>query len=538
MRHAHLEIVESNARRVVALDRDSFTIGRLPDNDLRLDRPDVSRTHAEIARDGERFVLKDRSSRYGTFVNGNRIAEHALCHGDTIRLGQASGAELLFACDETGPADTRASAVVVSDLRHVALLLEGLRALGAGGVLDEVLALVLDSAIEMSGAERGFIMLADAAGQLEFKLARGAGRITLPGRTFATSRKIPEQVHASGETRAVTDLLDADLSGSHTGTIALGIRHVFCVPLRLARYVEVGASADGAGARRPLGVLYLDSRERGSLLSSGGRAALETLAGEAAVAIENARLYREAAEKARLEQELKIAARIQQSLLPQGHWAGPHFEAMASSHACRSIGGDFFEYVALAPDVAGFALGDVAGKGAPAALLAAVLQGVLTAQAAMPGGAAETLSRINQAMLRRAVESRFATMFYAALCADGRLTYSNAGHNPPVLAGRSGITRLEAGGVPLGLFERATYQQASVAMEPGDTLVVFSDGISEALSETGEDYGEQRLVACVDAHRSDTPAGLVDRLLAEVRAFTGQALQHDDMTVLVVRYGR
>ena len=157
-------------------------------------------------------------------------------------------------------------------------------------MLDDVLTLVLDSAIDVTGAERGFIMLANPAGQLEFKLARARGKVTLSGRTFETSRKIPETVFATGQQTIVEDLLDGDLAQLHTGTVALGIRHVLCTPLRLVRYVERAERTD----EKVIGVLYLDSRERGALRSSAARAALETFSTEAAVAIENARLYREA----------------------------------------------------------------------------------------------------------------------------------------------------------------------------------------------------------------------------------------------------
>ena len=202
-----------------------------------------------------------------------------------------------------------------TELRHMAALLEGLRALGSGKVLEEVLALVLDSAIEVTGAERGFIMLANDEHQLELKLVRARGKMTLGGRTFETSRKIPEMVFATGQQKIVEDLLDGDLANAHVGTVALGIRHVLCAPLRLMRYVEKG---EQESLDRVIGVLYLDSRERGALTSATVQAALETLSAEAAIAIENARLYREALDKAKIEQELKVAAGIQQSLLPPG----------------------------------------------------------------------------------------------------------------------------------------------------------------------------------------------------------------------------
>src|SRR5262249_52450864 len=161
---------------------------------------------------------------------------------------------------------------------------------GSGRVLQEVLALVLDAAIEISGAERAFIMLSAPDGSLDLKLARGRDKQMLTDSTFSTSRKIPEEVYKTGKTRVVTDLLDAGLSDLHMGTVELGIRHVVCVPLNFVQYVE---SAEARGEDRRIGVLYLDSREKGNLLSSATHSALETLAAEASVAIENARLYRE-----------------------------------------------------------------------------------------------------------------------------------------------------------------------------------------------------------------------------------------------------
>ncbi len=228
-------------------------------------------------------------------------------------------------------------------------------------MLDDVLSLVLDSGIDVSSAERGFIMLANGDGELEFKLARGRGHVTLPGSTFATSRKIPEEVFRTGEPRLVADLLDGEFANVHMGTVALGIRNVLCAPLRLVRYVD---KAEAAGEDRRIGVLYLDSREKGSLLSSSTLAALETLAAEAAVAIENARLYRETMEKARMEQEMRIAAEIQQALLPKTNRVGAFFRAAAASLPCRSIGGDFYDYVDLPREGAGLRARRRGGQGA------------------------------------------------------------------------------------------------------------------------------------------------------------------------------
>jgi serine phosphatase RsbU (regulator of sigma subunit) len=520
---------------VVALEKPVYSIGRRSGNDLQLVGSDVSRDHAEIARDSDIYVLRDRGSRYGTFVNNEQVNEKTLTHGDLIRLGRSGGAEMVFLLDEptvSAPLDKHTTSAV-GDLRQIAALLEGLRALGSGRVLDEVLSLVMDSAIEVTGAERGFIMLANASGELEFKVARAKGRVPLPGKSFETSRKIPEEVFATGQERVVADLLDTNVATEHNSTIVLGIRHVLCTPLRLVRYLD---RADMPNEERRIGVLYLDSRERGAVLSRGARAALDTLATEAAVAIENARLYRETLEKARMEQELKIAADIQRQLLPDALRAGGFFDAAGASVPCRAIGGDFFDYIDLPDGEFGFAVGDVAGKGAPAALLTAVLQGVFSSQASSGSSPAITLARVNQALIRRSVESRFATALYAMVARDGTLTYCNAGHNPPLLLQKAGVRRLDRGGLILGLFEHATFEEETVSLEPGDLLVAFSDGITEAMSASGEEYGEARLLECVQANEDRTPSELLDRILASVRDFTTGAVQSDDVTALVVRY--
>jgi phosphoserine phosphatase RsbU/P len=540
MRDPRLEVRDTLGQRIVSVEKMPFTIGRRETNDLRLGGSEVSRDHAELVLDGDRVVIRDRGSRFGTFLNGESITEHALRPGDVIRIGRGGGAELVFLAADAGATqdiDTSISSAstAIGDLRHVAALLEGLRALGSGRVLDDVLALVMDSAIDVSSAERGFIMLANDDRQLEFKMGRGRGHATLPGSRFETSRKIPEQVFETGQARIIADLLDGELANVHMGTVALGIRHVLCVPLRLVRYVDAPASS--SAAEKNIGVLYLDSREKGSLLAASTRSALETLATEAAVAIENARLYRETLEKARLEQEMRIAAEIQLALLPRQKYTGDFVDACGSTLPCRSIGGDFYDYIELADHHFAFVLGDVAGKGPPAALLSAMVQGIIAAQTGSNEGPAATLTRVNQAMLRRAIEARYATTFYGVLHPDGRLSSCNAGHNPPIVIGRTGVRRLECGGPPLGLFEDIPLSEESVQLEAGDWIIVFSDGVSEALSASGEEFSDDRIIAAVKPHYHDgEPQKLLDALLSAVKQFAVGAAQSDDVTALAVRY--
>ncbi len=523
-----LSVTDRTGRRVVRIDKSPFAIGRSDDSDLRVVGSEVSRQHAEIVADGDRYVLRDSGSRYGTFVNGEPQREHTLVDGDRIRLGRSAVVDIVF-LDQ--PEEPVAGGSLVGVVRQMAALLEGLRGLGAAHLLQDVLVLVLDAAIEVAGAERGFIMLATADGRLELTVGRARGRVTLPDETFGASRKIPNDVFATGEARLVRDLVGDDTAAEHSATVALGIRQVLCVPLRLRQYVN-----EAGDPPAPIGVLYLDGREGGGLLSPTTRLGVEALATEAAVAIENARLYRESVEKARLDRELRIAAEMQRALRPASSHRARDFEIAGASQASRAIGGDFFDYLELPDGAFGLALGDVAGKGPPAAVLAGALQGMFAAYASSGVEPGEMLSRVNVTLERHFVANRFATMAYGVLRPGGRFAYSLAGHNPPLLVRGRSVRRLDTGGMPLALFLDATFPQETVPLEAGDVILLFSDGVSEASDPSGDPFGDERIEAVVRANPGAGAETLLAGLLAAVHAFTQGAVPDDDVTALVLRY--
>jgi len=239
---------------------------------------------------------------------------------------------------------------------------------------------------------------------------------------------------------------------------------------------------------------------------------------------------------AREAQELRIAAEIQQALLPPRRRSGSSYEAAGASLPCRTIGGDFFEYFDFTSGRMGFALGDVAGKGPPAAILAAMVQGILATHA--DEGPAATLNRVNEALCRRAIEGRFATMAYVVLDPGGTLTSCSAGHNPAVLLRAKGsMERPDRGGLVLGAFDTARYEEEAIALETGDTLVLFSDGVTDAENPVGDQYGEERLLEALAGSDRRSPDEILDRVLASVRAFAAEQPPADDVTVLVIRYG-
>ena len=518
----------------MSLDRARTTLGRRAENDLSLAGSDVSRDHAEIVMEQPGiYRLRDRGSRYGTFVNDEQITEHLLRDRDLIRFGRSGGATAVFLFDDFPSTTEGPSASVVSGLRQVSVLLDGLRALGSGRVLDEVLALVIDSAIDLAGAERGFVMLAQKSGKLEFMLGRSRNRRTLPGTRFETSQKIPEQVFSSGEVRIVSDLLDGDVADLHAGTIALGIRHVLCVPLRL---IPFGGAADTPQEPRKIGVLYLDGREKGDLLSPTTVDAIETLATEASVAIEHARLYREAVEKAQIERELKIAGEIQRMLVPARQRSMATLDAAGMTIPCRAIGGDFFDLYDLPNGGFGFAVADISGKGVPAALLAAALQGAFAAHAPASRSPADAITVGNTVLYGR-FEGKFATMFYGVIEPGGAFAYCNAGHNPPLLVRTSGeMSKLGTGGCVLGLFADNHYEEGRLTLQPGDLLLLFSDGLPEANDAAGNEFGDERIEALFRQHVALPPPELLDRILQDVTQFADGAPARDDLTIFVLRY--
>jgi sigma-B regulation protein RsbU (phosphoserine phosphatase) len=254
------------------------------------------------------------------------------------------------------------------------------------------------------------------------------------------------------------------------------------------------------------------------------------------VAVEAAEQYRTTLARALMEHELSIAAEIQGALLPERQRTGSGFDIAAASRPCRAIGGDFLDYFDFPNGAFGFVLGDVAGKGPPAALLAARVQGMLAAYSDSMSTPAEIVTRVNQELMRRTIDSRFATLLYGVLRSEGRLTYCNAGHNPPFIVGQHGVRRLEKGGLIVGAFKQANFQEETVDLDRGDVLVVFSDGVAEALSADGVEFGEERLLTCVDANRDAVATVLLDLIFDAVREFSVGAVQSDDLTALVLRY--
>ncbi len=264
---------------------------------------------------------------------------------------------------------------------------------------------------------------------------------------------------------------------------------------------------------------------------------LTPLASQVAVAIENARLVAELRKKEeRLDRELKIAQGVQHGLLPEDNPRGPGWEASAHFLPARELGGDLYDFYELEGRRLGLAVGDVAGKGVPAALYAAFASGTVRARAFEKRTPAALMTRVNRTLRRRGVEGLFCTLAYALFdFEEGSVTLSNSGLPYPLhyRAREKRCTAVEIGGLPLGAFDTAEYEERTLRLELGDLLVFHTDGVTEARAG-GQDYGVARLIAQVEAHAGRPAQEVGARLVADVDAFLGDASPADDVTLVVV----
>lgn len=240
-------------------------------------------------------------------------------------------------------------------------------------------------------------------------------------------------------------------------------------------------------------------------------------------------------EKTRVDRELATASAVQQTLMARRSPSSASYEIEGASLPCRTIGGDFVDYVDLPGGDVWMALGDVSGKGPPAALVAAMLQGMFATVVSEGSSPEHVLGRLNEALCRRGISPSYATLVCARLVPDGRITYANAGHTPPLLVTPAGVQALTSGGPMLGLFETAAFPEATVVLGSGDTLVAYSDGVTEAAGPDASEFGMGRLINATRNARASSVADLVNHVMTEIKTFSSPTALVDDATIVAVR---
>src|SRR5580693_6202331 len=532
----------SGNRSRVPLDPLPFTIGRQGDNNLVLRDNRASRAHARIVSENGDYFVEDLNSRHGVFVNGQRVKRQKLTDADRIDFGFQDSYRLVFTLEddeirrfmEQMSTQAAAGATNLSKLRS---LVEVARALQSSLSTHDVLAAVVDAALSVTGAERGFLLLKNNE-ELDVSVARDRRGVALGPADLGVPRTL---IHRALRTRR--DMLSMTFDPLGEGGIRpemsvadLELRSVVCVPLI---HVRTGSMQDtiAQSLNDTVGVLYMDSRGSAADLSVGNREILQTLALEASTILENARLLEEERGKRHLEEELDLARTIQQGLLPNDLPSTGWFRAAGSSITSRQVGGDYFDVHPAGPDAFACVIADVSGKGVSAALLAALLQGAFLLASEGPAQIEDVMSSINRFLTERAKGEKYATVFYCTVDRSGVLRWSNAGHPKPVLVrANSDLISLDSTGLPLGMLEVASYEVKSMQLQPGDKVVLYSDGLSEAESEDGEFFDRKGFRETLRANASLGCVEFHAKLVEAVEDFSEGAELADDITTLVLEY--
>jgi sigma-B regulation protein RsbU (phosphoserine phosphatase) len=411
---------------------------------------------------------------------------------------------------------------------HLALLYQLSQTFNSSLDLDEVLNRVMDEVIAATHAERGFVMLIEPDGKLAFRVARGLDQQTIDEPQFQVSRSIMERVAKEGQPILTSDAQTDERFNIRESVLLLGLRSILCVPLNLKE--------------RLLGLIYVDNRLQAGIFSQADLRLLNAIASSAAVAIENARLYQVAVEKGRLEQELLMARRVQVSLLPRETPDLPGWEFIAHWKPARQVGGDYYDFVRTEDGKLGLIIGDVTDKGMPAALFMAFTRSIVHSNLDHALTPSAGITRANHLICEDSENGLFVTLFYGVLDPQtGELTYVNAGHNPPLLVTSSPdcdacqLTWLEGTGMPLGVELDSQYSQKSVQLNPGDFVVLYTDGVTEAIDAQEQQFGVDRLQKVILENWDRSPSEIVAALEQAIDRFTSDAPPFDDITVVIAK---
>lgn len=569
-----LEVKVLGSAGTVPITQATTTIGRRPDQDVHIVERTVSGRHAQIVRQDDLCFLEDLGSRNGTFVNGRRILERTpLRHNDRIKFGDADALFLDAPRDldepgiqpqanhsaircpnvDTGDA-SRDSSVLVSfaegsgDHSTITGSVDNQSRFGsletnpsaklkavldissslAGTVdLESMLPTILDRLFHIFRfADRGCVLLKDErTGEMvprAFKQRRGDDDATVRLSRTIVSRVLAEKI----------GILSADAShdlqfhGSESIS-ELKIRSIMCVPL-------LGLDDD------PKGVISIDSQNPLGRFSTDDLELLMAVAGQAALSYETARLLAAYVEKQKQDNEMQIAQDIQRGLLPHQLPRVDGYQFFASYDSAQAVGGDYYDCHVLPDGRIAVSLGDVAGKGVPAALIMSRMSSCVQSTLQHVQDLSAAMMAINRHMCDSAVEGRFVTYVLCIVDPQShRVELSNAGHLVPIIRRGDGSIELtdqrNLAGPPIGVMEGYPYEAEVFSLNPGDLVVIVTDGVDEAMNPDDQQYGTERTIDFI-RNGPSTPERLVQELVADVRRHAAKRPQTDDITVMA--FGR
>ena len=523
------------------VDGAELVIGRSADVHLVVPDSRMSRRHARLVRkDDASWWLEDLGARNATYLNGRQVTGAECLHsGDRIQLGStlvtflgdASTASVPVRAE---PERTTMNLVAYSpapdaaeDPERQAARLRALndvhRALAQPISLNALLNLILERCFELLHPEEGAIVLRDAEGRFTSAVSRrgGGGQVAVP-------RRIVDEVAGKRQAVLVLDAaLDDRFAGSESVAIS-GIRSVIAAPL---------ADAEGV-----LGLLMLTSRAAVRRFVEQDVDLLMSIASAASLRVRNIALTEESAARRVLERELALAHDIQMSMLPQRLPERPEVSVAAALEPARSVGGDLYDVIIDDDDRLWFVIGDVAGKGVSAALYAAVVKTLFRALVGTGVRLLDVVQRMNRELARENDRLMFATAIVGSIeLASGAVALVDAGHNPALIAGadrRLGTPATQKC-MAFGIDADAPYEASRFILAPGETLVLYTDGVTDARSASGEMFGAERFEQSVQAAAAvETPRAMVAAVMDRITRFSSGAPPEDDVTMLAIRFGR
>jgi len=529
--------------RFVPLDADRISLGRAATAELSFPEDNgLSRQHLAIERDGDGWAVIDLGSKNGTNVNGAKLSERRrLNSGDRITAGHlilvydGSASQLqspVVVFDQRAGAadDFSPTATVITKLEgvirpeggeaqipaalQVSALVRAGNELAGSRPLPELFRFILDLAIQTVKADRGVLMTTEGD-NLVVQANRGDG--------FRISTAVRDRVLNSGMSVLVRDTAMDESFRNRQSIVEQNIRTLMAVPLQTREKI--------------IGIIYVDSPSLLREFTKDDLNLLTVMANVAANRIEAKRL--EQVEQARqlLARELDQAAEIQQSYLPATAPAVRGLDVAGHNAPCRTVGGDYYDFFPYGNSRIAMVLGDVSGKGMPASLLMMGLQARVQVLIEEPKSLADAMTRLNRITSANCPSGRFITLFFCILDGDtGELTYSNAGHNPPLIIRSDGsYEQVKGGGPVIGILPTFEYQEYRARLNDGDALVIYSDGVTEAINPAGEQFEVPGLAGAVIPLRHQSAASIIEAINKAVAAYTAGAPPSDDVTLIVAR---
>jgi sigma-B regulation protein RsbU (phosphoserine phosphatase) len=390
--------------------------------------------------------------------------------------------------------------------------------------LDEVLNRVMDEVIAAVNAERGFVALREADGSLNFTSARGIDNSSIDDPQFQISKGVIEEVAQGGEGILTSDAQQDDRFSENRSVVNLRLRSIICSPLKVKGEL--------------LGVIYVDNRLQAGLFNHDDLELLNAIASSAAIAIENARLYKVAVEQGRMERELQMAYRVQSSLIPEHVPQVSGWEFAASWQPAREVSGDFYDFIPNHDGTLSLVIGDVTDKGMPAALFMALTRSIVRASLDQAASPADAVTKANRIICSDSTSTMPVTLFLSQLdFTDGTMTFVNAGHNPPIhyTTASDSFKALLRTGMFMGFDNDASYEQNTIILSPDDFVVFYTDGVPDATNDKKETFGMERFHQVIMEKRDKSAEEILKAIQQSVQEFIGTTAPYDDLTMMIVK---